>query len=166
MNGKWINQKPDPALESKGEITKIVPRREKNGYAKTKMQISFAITAALISAFVFATWIVHSLFLLNPKFQVSSNLLWSYSLVRVWPGWKPRRPVFSQRGSIKNRQTAIRHGQASGQLFHKKWPHSDPTRTRNTAKTFRVWIHLRSLTRKEYLTLTADPQKIYGKLFG
>ena len=28
-------------------------------YAKTKTQISFAITAKLISAFVFATWIVH-----------------------------------------------------------------------------------------------------------
>ena len=35
-------------------------------YAKTKTQISFAVTAKLISAFVFATWIVQSLFFLNP----------------------------------------------------------------------------------------------------
>ena len=36
---------------------------------------SAAITAQLISAFVFATKIVQSLFFLNPKFQVSSHLL-------------------------------------------------------------------------------------------
>ena len=69
-------------------------------YAKTKMQISFAVTAKLISAFVFATQIVESLFYLNPKFQASSNLLWQYSPVCVEPGREPRRPVFSRRGSI------------------------------------------------------------------
>ena len=53
----------------------------------------------LISAFVFATWIVHSLFFLNPKFQACSNLLWLYSPVCVGPGRKSRRLVFSQRGS-------------------------------------------------------------------
>ena len=42
--------------------------------AKTKAQISFAVTAKLISAFVFATRIVHFLFLLNPKFQASMLL--------------------------------------------------------------------------------------------
>ena len=68
-------------------------------YAKTKTQISFAVTAKLISAFVFATRIVQSLFFLNPKSQVSNNLLWLYSPVCVGPGRKPRRPVFSQRGS-------------------------------------------------------------------
>ena len=68
-------------------------------YAKTKTQISFAVTAKLISAFVFATWIVQSLCFLNPKFQVSSHLLWLYSPVSVGPGRKPRRPVFSRRGS-------------------------------------------------------------------
>ena len=59
-------------------------------YAKTKTQISFAVTAKLISAFVFATWIVHSLFFLNPKFQACSNLLWLYSPVCVGPGRKPK----------------------------------------------------------------------------
>ena len=53
----------------------------------------------LISAFVFATHIVQSFFFLNPKFQACSYLLWPYSLVWVGPGRKPRRPVFSQRGS-------------------------------------------------------------------
>ena len=43
-------------------------------YAK-KTQISFTVTAKLIRAFVFATWIVHSLFFLNPKFQASNHLL-------------------------------------------------------------------------------------------
>ena len=68
-------------------------------YAKRKTQISFAIIAKLISAFVFATWIVQSLCFLNPKFQVSNHLLWLYSPVCVGPGRKPRRPVFWRRGS-------------------------------------------------------------------
>ena len=44
-------------------------------YAKTKTQISFVVTAKLISAFVFTNWVVQSLFLLNPKFQASRHLL-------------------------------------------------------------------------------------------
>ena len=67
-------------------------------YAKTKAQISFVVTTKLISAFVFATRIVYFLFL-YPKFQASSLLLWLYRPVCVRPGWKPRRPVFSRRGS-------------------------------------------------------------------
>ena len=43
-------------------------------FAKTKTQISCAVTAQLISAFVFATWIVQYLFFLNPKFPVSSHI--------------------------------------------------------------------------------------------
>ena len=61
----------------------------KSTYAKTKTQISFAVTAKLISAFVFATQRVQSLFFLNPKFQASSHLLWLYSRVCVGPGRKP-----------------------------------------------------------------------------
>ena len=38
-------------------------------YAKTKAQISFAVTAKLIRAFVFATRIVQSLYFLNPNFK-------------------------------------------------------------------------------------------------
>ena len=62
-------------------------------------QISFAVTAKLISAFVFATRIVQFLFYLNPKFQASSSFLSLYRPVCVGPGRKPRRPVFSRRGS-------------------------------------------------------------------
>ena len=68
-------------------------------YAKTKTQISFAVTAKLISAFVFATRIVRSLYYINPKFQASSHLLWLYRPACVGPGRNPRRPVFSERGS-------------------------------------------------------------------
>ena len=41
--------------------TNNLPRRK-------QAQISFAVTAKLISAFVFATWIEQFLFYLNPKF--------------------------------------------------------------------------------------------------
>ena len=57
------------------------------------------VTGKLISAFVLATRIVQSLFFLIAKLQASSHLLWLYSPVCVGPGRKPRRPVFSQRGS-------------------------------------------------------------------
>ena len=72
-------------------------------YAKAKAQISFAVTAKLISAFVFATRIVLFLFYLNPKFQASSSFLSLYRPVCVGPGRKPRRPVFSRRGSLYTR---------------------------------------------------------------
>ena len=35
------------------------------------------------------------------KFKASSHLHWLLSPVCVGPGWKPRRPVFSQRGSLE-----------------------------------------------------------------
>ena len=69
--------------------TCLYSRCDKNqqfAYAKTKRQISFAVTAKLISAFVFATRLVRFLFFLNPKFPVSSHLLCLYSLVCVGPG--------------------------------------------------------------------------------
>ena len=78
------------------------PPREKTGFCicenKDEDQI---LTAKLISAFVFATRIAESLFFLNPKFQASIHLLWLYRPVCVGPGRKPRRPVFSQRGSYE-----------------------------------------------------------------
>ena len=57
------------------------------------------VTAKLISAFVFATYIVQSLYFFHTKFQASNHLVVSCSPVCVGPGRKPRRPVFSQRGS-------------------------------------------------------------------
>ena len=50
---------------------------------KTKEQISCAVTAQLISAFGYVTWIVQSLLFLNPTFQASSLLLWLYITVCV-----------------------------------------------------------------------------------
>ena len=67
----------------------IQPHHEKRK-AKTKAQISFAVTAKLISAFVFATWIVQILYILNLKFQASSHFLCLYSsTVCVRPARKP-----------------------------------------------------------------------------
>ena len=51
------------------------PRHKKTGFLPMRKQ------AKLISAFVFATRIVHFLFLLNPKFQVSMLLLGLYQTV-------------------------------------------------------------------------------------
>ena len=78
----------------------LVMRKPVFCICENKTQISFAVTAKLISAFVFTIRIEHSLYHLNSKFQASSHFLWLYSLVCVGPGRKPRRPVFSQRGSI------------------------------------------------------------------
>ena len=50
-------------------------------YAKTKMQISCAVTAQLISAFVSTTRIVQSLYFLNQKFQASNHSQWPCRLV-------------------------------------------------------------------------------------
>ena len=58
-------------------------------YAKTKTQISLAVTAKLISAFVFAKRIVQSLFYLYPKFKASSSFLCLYRSVCVGPVRKP-----------------------------------------------------------------------------
>ena len=61
-------------------------RKPTFAYAKTKVQISFAVTAKLISAFVFATQIVP---FLNQKIPSSSHLLCLYSSVCVGPILKP-----------------------------------------------------------------------------
>ena len=64
-------------------------------HAETKVKISCAVTTQLISSFVFAIYLVQSLYFLNSKFQVSSNLFWLFSLVCVQFGRKPRRQVSS-----------------------------------------------------------------------
>ena len=56
-------------------IITLEPRHEKTAYAKRKTQIGFAVTAKLISAFVFAIRIVQSLSYLKSKFQASSYLM-------------------------------------------------------------------------------------------
>ena len=57
------------------------------------------------------------IFFLNPKFQASSHLLWLYSPVCVAPGQKPRKPLFSQRGSFKY---PSRFGEGFSQGFNLK----------------------------------------------
>ena len=56
---------------------------------KQKTRISFAVTAKLISVFVFATRILQFIFYLNPKFQASSSFLCLYRPVCVGPVRKP-----------------------------------------------------------------------------
>ena len=69
---------------NKGTDASCVMRKIRlSAYAKTKPQISCAVTAQLISVFVFVTQIVQSLCFLNPKFQASSHFLWLYSPVSV-----------------------------------------------------------------------------------
>ena len=85
---------------SRSDEMSLVVRKPVFAYAKTKTQISFAVTAKLISAFVFPTRIVQSLYFLNTKFQASSHLMRLCSPVSVGPGRKSRRPVFSRRGSV------------------------------------------------------------------
>ena len=70
----------------------------------------------VISAFVYATRIVQSLFFLNPKFQGPSHLLWVYSPASVGPGRKSRRPVFSQRG-LKVRNALMKLFVITADLF-------------------------------------------------
>ena len=60
----------------------IEPRREKTGFLQMRKQ---PVTAKLISAFVFATRIVQSLYFLHPKFRASSHFLWLHSPVCVKP---------------------------------------------------------------------------------
>ena len=61
------------------------PRHDKPAFciSENKDADQLRGTAKLISAFVFATRIVHSLSFLNPKFPASSHLLWLYSPVCV-----------------------------------------------------------------------------------
>ena len=63
-----------PVSTNKGKNTIMSAAAWKNqqsAKAKTKAQISFAVTAKLISAFVFPTQIVPFLYFLNPKFPAS-----------------------------------------------------------------------------------------------
>ena len=67
-----------------------VMRKPEYAIVKTKEQISFAVTAKLISTFVFATRIVQFLFFLDSKFQASSLLLRLYRPVCFRPGRKSK----------------------------------------------------------------------------
>ena len=80
-------------------------------YAKKKKntQISLAVAAKLISAFVLATWIVQYLFFLNTKFQASrlSPLVVQPGLCQTWS--ESKLLVFSRQGSIIIRDPPMKH---------------------------------------------------------
>ena len=75
-------------------------RKPKIAYAKTTTQISCAVTAQLISAFVVAKRIVLFLFYIYQKFLASSFMLSLYSLVSVGPCRKPKSLDVSYTGSF------------------------------------------------------------------
>ena len=73
-----------------------VMRKPFFAYAKLKTQITCAVTAQLISPFLFCY--IDSIISLLSKSEISgllSRLLWPYSPVCVGPGRKPRRQVLS-----------------------------------------------------------------------
>ena len=74
------------------DLESRVVRKQAFAYAKTKTQISFAVTVRLISAFVFATRIVQSLYFLNQKFH--AIFCGFSSQVCVGPGRKPPKTGF------------------------------------------------------------------------
>ena len=69
---KYLNKSQQPHFAQNKYTNE--PRHQIFTYAKTKTQISCAVTVQ-ISAFVFATRIIQSLLFLNPKFQASSHVL-------------------------------------------------------------------------------------------
>ena len=86
----FFQNEMDKTIYSEGtEYLSCVTRKPAFAYAKTKVQISCMVTAQLISALIFATYMVQFLFFLNLKFQASSHFLWLYSPVCIGPGRKP-----------------------------------------------------------------------------
>ena len=82
------------------------PRYEKTGFCilENKDADQLRGNSEADQRICFATRIVQSLCFLNP-IQVSIRLLWLYSPVCIGPCRKPRRPVFSQRGSFYTNTT-------------------------------------------------------------
>ena len=71
------------SLEQQGFILYAQMSHVMRKLAFCKCENKGAVTVLLISAFIYTTKIVQSLFFLNPKFQASSHLLWLYSPVCV-----------------------------------------------------------------------------------
>ena len=71
----------------------------------------------LRNAFVFAIWILPSLYYHNPKFLASSHIMCLYSPVCVGTGRKPRSPVFLQRDSVYTTIAPVYRQLSLGQSF-------------------------------------------------
>ena len=83
-------RKPIFCICKNKDADQLRDNREADSFAVTaKLLRGNREAAKLISAFVFVTPIVKSLFFLNPKFQASRHILWLYSPVCVGPGQKP-----------------------------------------------------------------------------
>ena len=72
-----------------GSVSAASWENQQSAYSKTKTQISFAVTAKLINAFVFATRLVQFLLYLSPKVKASSMFLLLHRPVCVGPVRKP-----------------------------------------------------------------------------
>ena len=91
-------------------ITNEPPHGKTNNLQRRKQtQISFAVTAKLISAFVFASRIVQFLFYFNPKFQDSSSILRLYRSVCVRPVRKPHCWFSHEAAQIKPKEAVYIH---------------------------------------------------------
>ena len=127
-------------------------------YAKTKTQISFAVTAKLISVFIFATRIVQYFNFLNSKFQAYSHFLWLHSPVCVGPGRKPRSPVFSQRGS--NDSFEKKHDEGLGNNIENYTATSGVNAEDIEINAYITYEHRNIFKEFDYrLTLTAEEQR-------
>ena len=88
--------------------------------AKTKPEISCAVTAQLICLFVFAIQIVKFLFYVNANFQASSLLPCPYRPVCVAPCRRHRRPDFfvSRLNYLKMHDLNTNHRKITKVNFH------------------------------------------------
>ena len=78
-------------------VSEIEPCREKTCILHMQKQ-SRRSTAQLISALVFATYIVQSFYFINMEFQASSHLLWLWSPVGVRPSRETPKTGFLATG--------------------------------------------------------------------
>ena len=92
-------------------------RKSDFAYAKTTAQIGCAVTAQLISTFVFASQIVQSLYFKNLKFQAASHLLCLYSLVCGTKSETPKRFSHNAAHIIKTKQIDLRKKNVTPTVF-------------------------------------------------
>ena len=116
--------------------------------AKTKTQVSCAVTAQLISAFVFATWIIKFLFFLNPKFQASFHRLWLHSLVCVRPGFLAHLSRRLTGELIVCPCSGVRRPSSVGVRRRSQFQRSSPLKPLGQSKPNFMWSILRKGERK------------------
>ena len=89
--------------EPRCEKTGFLHMRKQRRRSASRLHEVQGYTAKLISDFVLATQMVQSIYIVLPKSEISSQALAIFCCCTAWfvtrPGRKPRRPVFSERGS-------------------------------------------------------------------